>query len=125
LNQNKGWRAWCAFAFAVTGLVIGSSNGAGQKSQKDSGNQDTVTVVGCPVHGVEAGCMVVTGKDGAVWEIGSAQPRPKVGYQQIRLSGKKSRGVSTCMQGTRLEGIQWSYTGEKCPETPGASPGAR
>jgi hypothetical protein len=120
LNRNNGWRSWCAIAFAAAALVIVSGNGAGQESQKDSGNQDTVTAVGCPVHGVEAGCMVVKDKSGAEWEIGSAQPRPKVGYQQVRLTGKKSRGITTCMQGTRLEGIQWSYTGEKCPEIPQA-----
>jgi hypothetical protein len=104
--------------------MICSGNGIGQDSkpaqsqngQKDSGDENTVTVIGCPVHGVEAGCMVLTDKQGAVWEIGSARPRPKVGYQAIKVTGRKSRGVSTCMQGTRLESIQWTYTGEQCPE---------
>jgi hypothetical protein len=78
---------------------------------------DTVTVIGCPVQGVEAGCMVLTDKNGAVWEISSARPRPRVGYQVIKVTGRKSRALSTCMQGTRLESIQWTYTGEQCPET--------
>lgn len=107
---------------AAVGALFCGANGAGQESapsqngQKDSGGQDTVTVIGCPAHGVEAGCMVVTDKDGAVWEIGSARPRPKVGYQAVKVTGRKSRAISTCMQGTRLEAIQWTYTGEQCPE---------
>ena len=119
-----GLRRCCALAVAAAGFVIGGGSGIGQEprspqsqgGQKDSGGQDMVTVIGCPAHGVEAGCLVVTDKNGAVWEIGSARPRPKPGYQAIKLTGRRSRGVSTCMQGTRLEAIQWSYTGEQCPE---------
>jgi hypothetical protein len=61
--------------------------------------------------------MVLTDNQGAVWDISSAKPRPKTGYQAIHVTGRKSRGVSTCMQGTRLESVQWSYTGEQCAES--------
>jgi len=110
-------------AAAVAVFVICGASGIGQDSasaqSEDSpkaGDKDTVTVIGCPVHGVEAGCMVLTDKQGGVWEISSAKPRPKVGYQAIQVTGRKSRGISTCMQGTRLESIHWNYTGEQCPE---------
>jgi hypothetical protein len=117
-------RRWCAVTAAAAGFVICGASSVGQvlkpaqsqNNQKDSGDENIVTVVGCPVHGVEAGCMVLTDKQGAVWEIGSAKPRPKVGYQAIKVTGRKSRGPSTCMQGTRLESIQWNYTGDQCPE---------
>jgi len=122
LNLTAGVRRCCMIGAAAAAFVIAGANGTGQEpapvqpKNGGSGDQDTVTVIGCPVHGVEAGCMVVTDKHGAVWEIGAARPRPKVGYQSIKLTGRKSRAISTCMQGTRLEAIQWSYTGEQCPE---------
>lgn len=116
-------RRWCSIATALAGFVICGATGAGQDSKPaqsqhspKTDDKDAVTVVGCPVHGVEGGCMVLTDKQGAVWDISSARPRPRVGYQAIQVTGRKSRGISNCMQGTRLESIQWTYTGEQCPE---------
>ena len=124
MTLTAGLRRCCALVVAAAGFVISGANGISQEptaaqsqnGEKNSADRDMVTVIGCPVHGVEAGCIVVTDKNGAVWEIGSATPRPKVGYQSIRLTGRRSKGVSTCMQGTRLEAIHWSYTGEQCPD---------
>jgi len=73
------------------------------------------TISGCPVAGVTAGCLVVTAKDGKVYDITEIKdafdPAKKRG---IVASGEVSKDVSTCMQGTILKQIEWTYSEEQC-----------
>lgn len=100
---------------ACAAFLLTTGTGSGQ----NSGARTTpVTVEGCPVPGVEGGCLVIKGKDGKFWEIGSANPRPDVGAHAISLTGQVSASPSHCMQGTRLDHIQWHYTDRQCAQTP-------
>ncbi len=92
-------------------ILVASAAAQTQKTQP-------VTVEGCVAPGVEGGCLMVTGKDGKVWDISTANPRPKIGGRAIHLTGQFSGAPSYCMQGTKLDHIQWHYTDAACPGTP-------
>lgn len=76
--------------------------------------QERVNLVGCPTTGVEMNCLVLKGPDNVVYDISSTEPRPRLGYLAIQLSGTKSHKLGICQQGPILENIQWNYTTTKC-----------
>jgi hypothetical protein len=95
---------------ALVGLTIGLGACA------NPGNEPArrqVTVQGCPIAGVEAGCVMLTGPDGVTYNITAADPKPALG-RPIRLTGSPSNDMDTCMQGTKLTHIAWSYTAGSC-----------
>ena len=51
---------------------------------------DTVAVEGCPVPGVEAGCLMLRTGDGRLYDITTATPRPALDGRTIRLTGRPS-----------------------------------
>ena len=73
-----------------------------------------VRLDGCPYPGVESGCLMIDGQ-GQTYDISSASPKPKVGYLAVSLRGTKSQNPTTCIQGIRLENVDWTYTKTKCP----------
>ena len=75
---------------------------------------DTVTVEGCPLAGVETGCLMLQASDGRLYDITTATPPPALDGRTIRLTGRPSDAMSFCMQGTRLAEITGSYTGGSC-----------
>lgn len=75
---------------------------------------DTVAVEGCPVPGVEAGCLMLRTGDGRLYDITAATPRPALDGRTIRLTGRPSDAMNFCMQGTRLADITWIYAGGMC-----------
>jgi hypothetical protein len=75
-----------------------------------------VTVVGCPVPGVEPKCLVIRGEDNVTYNISGAKNRPNIGQRAIRLTGTKTRKVSYCMQGVVLDRISWTYIDQKCSQ---------
>lgn len=85
-----------------------------QKDHDGECRRAEVEVIGCPYPGAEAGCLMLDG-NGATYDISAASPKPKVGHLQVSLRGTKSSSPNTCMQGTRLDSITWSYTRRKCP----------
>ncbi len=74
-----------------------------------------VAVEGCPVPGVETGCLMLRTGDGRLYDITAAAAPPVPDGRTIRLTGRASDEMSFCMQGTRLADIAWSYTGGTCP----------
>ena len=58
---------------------------------------DAVTVEGCPVPGVETGCLMLRAGDGRLYDITAATPSPALDGRAIRLTGRHSycqrRGV--------------------------------
>jgi hypothetical protein len=76
----------------------------------------TVTVVGCPVPGVEPRCLIIRGSDNVTYNISGARIRPNIGQRAIRLTGTKTRKVSYCQQGIVLDNISWTYTDRKCTQ---------
>ncbi len=74
---------------------------------------DTVSVLACARPGVEAKCLVVTGADGSVYNITSANPRPPLDVR-IQLRGTVTDKMSFCNQGLVVENITWTATQEKC-----------
>ena len=76
----------------------------------------SVTVVGCPVFGVEPNCMVIRGPDNVTYNITDANPRPNIGQRAVRLTGTKVRRAHKCQQGTVLANITWSYVDQKCSQ---------
>jgi hypothetical protein len=97
MNWRSGVTACLLSATAVTGLAA----------------QEQVTVTGCPVSGIEMGCLVLK-RNTVTYDISAAKPKPRVGYLAVQLRGTKSNKLGICQQGMILEDIQWSYTKEKC-----------
>jgi hypothetical protein len=78
------------------------------------GSAQRVEFQGCPVAGVEHGCMVV--KSGAAtYNISSARPPVEIKGLAIKGSGVKSGGMSYCQQGEILTDIKYEYTKTPCP----------
>ncbi len=75
-----------------------------------------VTVVGCPVPGVEPRCLMIRGDDNVTYNITGARLRPNVGQRAIRLTGTKTKKASYCMQGIVLDNISWTYIDQKCSQ---------
>jgi hypothetical protein len=69
---------------------------------------------GCPVPGVEAGCLMLQASDGRLYDITAAAPPPALAGRTIWLTGRRRDAMNSCMQGIRLAGISWSYTGGTC-----------
>ena len=76
--------------------------------------QQRVTVIGCPMAGVEPNCLLVRGADNNTYNISGAKQRPQPGQRAVRLSGTTTRKTSYCQQGVVLENIVWSYTEQTC-----------
>ena len=98
--------------FAVSVFVISApAFAAGEK----------ISVTGCPVTGVEAGCIVIT--DSATGEsynitaiTSGSKPFDLNQHLVIQLNGTVSDEMSFCMQGPVLKDIAWDYTKMKCAD---------
>jgi hypothetical protein len=82
---------------------------------------DSISVTGCPVAGVETGCIVIKDKDsGKTYDITSiksgSKPFDLNQNLAIQLTGTPSDKATICMQGTTLENIEWDYTKMKCED---------
>jgi hypothetical protein len=76
---------------------------------------EPIVVSGCPVPGVEGGCILLKTANGVGYNISAAKPTPTFGtYGQIK-GILKSRAVSTCMQGQIISPAAWTQTGQRCP----------
>ena len=76
---------------------------------------ERVTVTACVVAGVGPGCLTIRDRDGTVYNITGATPRPPVGGTMIRLRGTVTDNLSMCVQGIVLDKIEWTATKQKCP----------
>ena len=77
---------------------------------------DRITVTGCAYRGVTAGCLMIRGRDGTIYNISGASPRPRESGRMIRLHGAVTEKLSMCGEGTVLERIRWSRTRQRCPK---------
>ena|SRR6185295_14695807 len=75
-----------------------------------------VTVTGCPYPGVLATCLMIKDKDGAVYNITGANPRPELYDVAIIVTGTVSSKLSICNQGAVLDEIKWDRTKMRCPK---------
>ncbi len=74
-----------------------------------------ITVSGCVVQGVEAGCIILKTAAGPAYVISTAKPTPALGrYGQIKGT-LKSDVMSFCMQGAVIDPAEWTQTGKTCP----------
>ena len=96
----------CRTKIAVAALLLASGVAASA--------QQRVTVIGCPIAGVEPNCLLIRGADNNTYNISGAKQRPQPGQRAVRLSGTTSRKASYCQQGVVLENIVWSYTDQAC-----------
>lgn len=96
----------CKSIIAVAALLLASATAASA--------QQRVTVIGCPIAGVEPNCLLVRGADNNTYNISGARQRPQPGQRAIRLSGTTTKKSSYCQQGVVLENIVWSYTEQAC-----------
>ena len=67
----------------------------------------------CARSGAEANCLVITGADGTVYNITSANPKPPLDVM-IQLRGTVTDKLSACNQGLVLDNINWTPTQQKC-----------
>ena len=96
----------CQTGIAAAALLLASGLAANA--------QQRVTVIGCPVAGVEPNCLLIRGADNNTYNISGARQRPPIGQRAVRLSGTKTRKVSYCQQGIMLDKITWTYTEQDC-----------
>lgn len=96
-------------ATGLCGLALLLGSGVAAAAQK-------VTVVGCPVPGVEPRCLMIRGEDNVTYNITGARVRPNVGQRAVRLTGTKTKKASYCMQGIVLDNISWTYIDWKCSQ---------
>ncbi|HWP26394.1 MAG TPA: hypothetical protein VNL39_08640 [Xanthobacteraceae bacterium] len=96
-------------ATGLCGLALLLGSGVSATAQK-------VTVVGCPVPGVELRCLMIRGEDNVTYNITGARVRPNVGQRAVRLTGTKTKKASYCMQGIVLDNISWTYIDRKCSQ---------
>jgi hypothetical protein len=75
-----------------------------------------VTLTGCPYPGVEAACLMIKDKDGTVYNISSANPKPVPNDVAIILTGTLTQKLSLCLQGVVLDDIKWDRTKRRCPQ---------
>jgi len=111
------------FFLALCALLI-TAYGSPQSTKKIQAAQKDVHVSGCPVAGVELGCLMLSGSDGQMYDItaapaksdspGSKPAKPKIGDFAITVDGNRSRDLSVCQQGIRLKDIDWAYTKQRC-----------
>ena len=88
---------------------------AGCAQATDPAGPATVTIAGCPVAGVEAGCVMLRAADGRLYNITAAEPEPALDDREIQVTAVPSREMDICMQGTKLAEIRWTHTGAMCP----------
>ena len=74
---------------------------------------DRVAFSGCPEPGVENSCVIV--KSGTqTYNVTAA--KPPITFKGLGVAGTGvSGGMSSCMQGTPLSDIKYSYTRQQCP----------
>ena len=106
-------------------IVLFLTQGFGQNRKKVQAAQKDVHISGCPVKGVELGCLMLVASDGQTYDITAAPPqsetpgskpeRPKIGYLGVTVDANKSRDLNVCQQGVRLKDIEWLYTKQLCP----------
>ena len=75
---------------------------------------DRIALIACPHAGVTAGCLTVTGPDGAVYNITGAVPKPPLNGRMIRLRATVSDKLSACLQGTVLDRVRWTPVRQRC-----------
>jgi hypothetical protein len=75
-----------------------------------------ITITGCPYPGVLATCMMIKDKDGTVYNITSANPKPQPNDVAIILTGTVTDKLSICNQGKVLDDIKWDRTKMRCPQ---------
>ena len=75
-----------------------------------------VAITGCPYPGVEAGCLMIKDKDGTVYNITGANPKPQPNDVVINLTGTVAQKISICLQGIVLDDIKWDRTKMRCPQ---------
>jgi hypothetical protein len=75
-----------------------------------------VTLTGCPYPGEEATCLMIKDKDGTVYNITSAHPKPEPNDVAIIVTGTVTDKLSICNQGTVLDDIKWDRTKIRCPQ---------
>lgn len=74
-----------------------------------------VRALGCPIPGVQPGCLSLRATDGAVFDISAAQARPQpAGPFALEVSGRAGAAVGGCRAGTVLEEVQVRATNLRC-----------
>jgi hypothetical protein len=75
-----------------------------------------ITLAGCPYPGVLTTCLMIKDKDGTVYNITSANPKPAPNDVAIVLTGTVTQKLSICAQGAVLDDIKWDRTKMRCPQ---------
>jgi hypothetical protein len=75
-----------------------------------------ITITSCPYPGVEFSCLMIKDKDGTVYNITGANPKPMPNDVVIILTGTVTQKLSICLQGIVLDDIKWQRTKMRCPQ---------
>jgi hypothetical protein len=75
---------------------------------------ENVSITACVRPGGEASCLMISGPDGTVFNVTSANPKPPRDVV-IQLRGTVTDKLSACNQGVVLDNISWTATEQKCP----------
>lgn len=99
---------------ALAAALLVAAAGSPVYAQGKQGKK--VTVTGCPYPGVLVTCLMIKDKDGAVYNITGANPRPELHDVAIIVTGTISSKLSICNQGFVLDDIKWDRTKMRCPK---------
>src|SRR5436190_10683927 len=96
-----------------------------QNSSSDKQPKKELHLIGCPIEGVEGGCiMLVT--NNKLYDITSAPPRsdppgtpaakPNPAKKlMITVDANSNPSPGICQQGSMLKDIDWKYSKQRCP----------
>lgn len=100
----------------IVALALQASLLACALASPAAAEEKKVTLTGCPYPGVEGTCLMIKDKDGTVYNITSANPKPAPNDVAIILTGTVAQKISICMQGIVLDDIKWDRTKMRCPQ---------
>jgi hypothetical protein len=104
------------WAIALAALAAMAVSGAADAAPKRKAFKPSVTIVGCPRPGVEAGCVMMN-QGSTVYNVTSGNV-PAFSVFPIQLTGTPSSLVTTCQQGIPLTSITWHHVHGFCGVLP-------
>jgi hypothetical protein len=103
-------------AIAIGAIGVGAFLLASVSTQAAPKLGERIAITACPHRGVVATCLMINNyADGTVFNISSANPRPRPMGHAICLRGTITDKASTCGQGVVLDRIRWTRVPRRCP----------
>jgi hypothetical protein len=104
------------FSVMSTFVLYVMASAAFAADQPKSGAPNTVSGAGCISKAVEAGCLILKDLNQKTeYNVFFKGKKPNIGTA-ISFQGQPHSGMTTCMQGTAVDVIQWHQVKLHCPQ---------